>query len=1801
MIDAPRMADVSRARIRAKLVEDFGARGAGARRRSPALAIGAGLVAVAAAAAVAVVAGGGGAGFLTGGDKRGPVTAGSDGAIALEDGSTAIAAPGATVEVVGPRRVRVTGQVLLDVVPGQGQFVVDTAAGHVAVLGTRFAIDAEAGKTTAAVVRGEVRLESPDGEIADLHAGEEAISEPGKRILRAAAPRLSHLVSWAEQTRRHLESPEPVHHGTLYARQPNAPWAPEQPLPISKLGVDIVVQDRVARVAIDQTFHNDAAMDLEGMYRFAIPPDAALQRFAMYNDGKLTESAVVERMAARRAYEELVYRRVDPGLLEWQGTGKLAMRVYPLPAQQDKRLMVAYTQSLPQLYGDWTLTVPLPDVDVPVGDVAFDVTIARCASCEITSTSHKIEVARAGDDARVTYHASGAKLGDSLVLHVRDARGGAMVSDATDGGEHFVMVRAPAELGGASLAYKPRTWVIVDDVSASRDAFARRAQADVVDALLRELDENDRVAIVTFDVEARTKLAAMRVADVDRQAVRTALRDDDGGVGATDLGVALDAANQQLAGVAADDAMVVYLGDGVLTAGSQHLDELRGKLVGHAHFIGVGIGDGPDTQTLDALAGATAGYATTIDLSDDLGWRTFDLVAALHTARVTGVTAKLVDGSGKELLADAYLRSPQLADGEEIDLVAKLVGDQLPASVVLTGTRDGTPWTQSVAIDGSRHDAGYLPRLWAQRRVAELMLAKHEPVAAPECMPKMPCETTGELRDARDEVLRKQIVELGKRYFLLTRHTSLLVLENDDMYRRFGIAKGTGDTWAPYAMPAKIAVTHAPALDDAQLAEGTVLERMPVSAFADYGYNYAYSGSLGNGSYDGMPRHMALRRASMNNPLATDDFGGYATFGHGAGTGGGEAVAVTQTATTGDTKADDLGADVTASLDALDSGTEDREADRRIVAVDQAKTAGLDEGVMGKVEKKPSYKGGDSSTGSRGYYGGGRFTTRAAVDLEGDFHELEASGQSAAFAMFDGRDSLGGLDAPGAYGQLYLQRYLDRNDALYDDLTSVVPAFVAGDADDWHDAIGAAGPLQAIDPAAHDLLERARHALPAGVVQWNGADVAVDAAGHLAWTRTTAADLVERATFANGTWLRDYGELDLEVRRADVSELAVRLAAAPMWIAGDDVYRAHYAVRARGDHAVALMRREGGADVSELVMTFDDAAHLVRVSDGADGELVAVTWTNGVPTAGRVHGRDVAAGMASATPVADAVAWARGSGATPGVVVDLPLRMPPFWHKRLDAAKIGSDDWRHMARQQMATYAALQSPVELAKLYRELLDHGGVSVGDLVLASGSLVQMSDKERQVALAPFAATPVGRYVAATALYAMQAANPALGASGAAAHATPAIATPAANEPGAVAALWSLRQIAADAEDKRGDVALARLVAMGDRAPALRVIAAAVISARAPQGDPAKAAPLVRGAWDAIATGTRGNLGRAQAVWALYRVGHYAAAADELDRYVDKLDLAAPPAQMTQLAYVYQASGRGNAGWQIAWVKWRDRVLAAGNFEHVMSMLDVAATAPNDLQRVLTRAGELAGSDVDRVMIVATAAQRYGKTAWAQTLLEPFAQRTATRAVHQLLGGLAQGQGRTAEALVQYEAAQDAPGDDRVPVQQVRNELSTMIGLARDLAMQSTGPARDTAVARALKWGARWRQLDPGNASIDATLGDLELAVGNTAEAWRQLSSAIERDPMSGDGYQTVAAAFEAQGHVAEALPYWEQALRIDQTNPTPRLRKAEALAALGRRDDATAVLRDIAGRTWHERWAGVAAQAQALLEQARSRGE
>ncbi|MEZ4363907.1 MAG: VIT domain-containing protein [Kofleriaceae bacterium] len=1698
----PRLDDDARRRMRAALLASVPAR---PRRRALLLAgLGAGALA-AAAATVAVVV------------TRPPAPAREGvGAHRLADGTTAELRDGSALEVLGPRRVRLVGAALLDVVPGQGPFIVETAAGSVEVLGTRFLVEAEGDTTTAAVIRGAVALRGGAGEV-KLGAGEGGRVTRGQPPVRQPIPRLSHLTSWAQTLREPragagvpaLAAPR----GTLFARDPNATWRGEFPLPMTQLTLDVVVQNRVARVAIDHTFHNGADQVLEGTYRFAIPPDAALQRFAMYVDGRLTEAAVVERMRARRVYEDLVYvRQVDPALLEYAGVGKLEMRVYPLPPHQDKRIALAYTQTLPQLYDTWSLAVPLPKIDRPVDQVRFALHLADCANCEVVSPSHQIAVQRRGEDLEVSYRAERAELADTLLLTVRDRRDQPSVASFRDATGGYVQVRAPIALprpAAAAARPAPRHWVVLNDVSASRGPVQRRAQAELLATLLGELDEDDRVAVLDFDVSTRELLPWTRVLDVDAAALARRLEEDDSGVGATDLGQALDVAAARLRASAAARPMILYLGDGEVTAGARQLDDLRARLTGGATFIGVGVGEGVDTLALGALAAASGGLVTTFDLSDDLRWRAFDLIATLNTPRVTNLTARLLDAEGQPI-PGAMTRSPQLADGEELELVARLPAAKTQVNAVeLTGSLEGAPWRQRVELAAARRDdqAGYAPRAWAQREIARLLLAKHEPVEVPPCGGE-PCPSATELREQRDERLRKEIVELGKRFFLLSRHTSLIVLENDAMYAEYGVTKGSGQTWAPYALPAKLTTAKAPPVP-------------PVPPVAP------------------APGAVVVRESW----LGTEDFA--ATL----------APVVASVVTDAERKALPREADKSLGPITAAGGTGlALERQRRARTADQSQLLGGEEAEAPFAEQPFASSSGhaliDGDDQDLGRFASGR-VARATTGTRwpGDRSGYDPSPLGGAHPGF-----LGGR-------------------ASLDDLSALIPALSRDALQRWSDALDILGPptggAAASDPAALAKLDRARAALDAGTYRWGALELSLDAQRHLRWRRELPSGLEETATFDGVLLTRRYPELGVAVTRTLTGPqlAALSLATFPLWVPPAEALAERFTLALAGDDQLTITA--AGARRPTLTLIFE-GDRLRAVRDEANHVLAEITWRHGAPVAARVDGRELTvsffpapAGAASARPASPA------SGAD-DVVVELPLRAPSRRAAELAATTPGTAPWRRASHQLLASLAAVGDPDAMAPVIKALAEAGRLRDGELALASGGLRALPQVlRRQLGGDDSAVAKHVRWWSA-----------AIADGDAAALARP-------GGTGALPSLALVQQLAAKAAARDVAGALAMAASASGVAPMWRVAATNVLT---PYATSKTTGAALAALWTNVG-GPWANQGRYEAVDVLRRTVGVDVAQEALRAAIEQLDLrAAPPAANGLLErFYYQSSAGANAVKELA-AAWRRRVLDGDSFEHAMALLPMLGYGSMEIVAVLDHAAQLAGTDQRRALTLARWASELGQPAWASAFLEPRLDGAPQLA--RLASELARRQGLPRQALRLLELALDTEGDATV------QDHLQLLALSAEAASHTTAPQRAELLDKARRWARAVRAVAPAG-SVDASMARLWLATGDEDQALRVLSSAIDRAPMSGEVWGSLAGQLEGLGRVADALAYWREAMILDQTNPTWRVAYARALLAAGRRDEAREILNEVVRRRWHARWEWVLYDARAVLRQARRR--
>jgi len=117
--------------------------------------------------------------------------------------------------------------------------------------------------------------------------------------------------------------------------------------------------DPLAFTELTLTFQNPLDRVLEGQFKVTLPQGATVSRFAMKLDERWQEGEVVEKQAARRAYEDFLHRRQDPALLEQSGGNEFTARVFPIPAKGVKELVISYSHELVQQTATYVLPLLL--------------------------------------------------------------------------------------------------------------------------------------------------------------------------------------------------------------------------------------------------------------------------------------------------------------------------------------------------------------------------------------------------------------------------------------------------------------------------------------------------------------------------------------------------------------------------------------------------------------------------------------------------------------------------------------------------------------------------------------------------------------------------------------------------------------------------------------------------------------------------------------------------------------------------------------------------------------------------------------------------------------------------------------------------------------------------------------------------------------------------------------------------------------------------------------------------------------------------------------------------------------------------------------------------------------------------------------------------------------------------------------------------------------------------------------------------------------------------------------------------
>jgi len=115
-------------------------------------------------------------------------------------------------------------------------------------------------------------------------------------------------------------------------------------LSIREHHVNVVIEDSYAVTSIEQVFHNPSPQQLEAIYSFPVPEQAAIGEFTYWIDGKPVTSEVVAKQQAREIYNQQKQSGNEAALVEQDDYKTFDINVTPVKPNADVRVKLVYVQ-----------------------------------------------------------------------------------------------------------------------------------------------------------------------------------------------------------------------------------------------------------------------------------------------------------------------------------------------------------------------------------------------------------------------------------------------------------------------------------------------------------------------------------------------------------------------------------------------------------------------------------------------------------------------------------------------------------------------------------------------------------------------------------------------------------------------------------------------------------------------------------------------------------------------------------------------------------------------------------------------------------------------------------------------------------------------------------------------------------------------------------------------------------------------------------------------------------------------------------------------------------------------------------------------------------------------------------------------------------------------------------------------------------------------------------------------------------------------------------------------------------------
>ncbi len=484
-------------------------------------------------------------------------------------------------------------------------------------------------------------------------------------------------------------------------------------IPLAEERLTVAIDGQNATSTLLQVFENQSDGQIEGRYRLRPGSGSHVDGFAYWNGEQKIVGEVFERQAARRVYENVTTRRRDPGLLEEDGEGAFAFKIFPINAHEKKRVEIRWTKWLERRDRSVRYRAPATRRDASIV-IEFASSVKN-----LRSSTHKLHVDKVGNGMRV--RSEGATATGELMLEwdVEDPSwtpsayvhaGGTTAEEGW-----FALSLAAPSLDAKAVAAKDVTIVIDRSGSMAADNALDHAKAAAAD-MIRLLSAKDRVNVIAFsdEVDPLFSMPKLVTPENRKRAIEFVEALHDGG--GTDIALALATAIKLQHQTMEGPRVVVFMTDGQSdTDKSIEAAKLDTKDI---RLFTVGLGKEVNKPLLSRLAAIKRGRFAYIDTVASIEPEVARLAAHISRPLLVDVSVDIEGPVASRL----YPRTlPDLFAEDELLVTGRLRGTGA-TKFTIRGKLEGRPVAYTTTIDMARAPGRpWVGALWAQSRVTHLL------------------------------------------------------------------------------------------------------------------------------------------------------------------------------------------------------------------------------------------------------------------------------------------------------------------------------------------------------------------------------------------------------------------------------------------------------------------------------------------------------------------------------------------------------------------------------------------------------------------------------------------------------------------------------------------------------------------------------------------------------------------------------------------------------------------------------------------------------------------------------------------------------------------------------------------------------------------------------------------------------------------------------------------------------------------------------------------------------------------------